>query len=61
MNTSALFELLNISIILLYTNYVTGALLLDLFITSDEFEIIIEKTINFLKEILSEYAFFGRG
>ncbi len=59
MNTSALFELLNISIILLYTNYVTGALLLDLFITSDEFEIIIEKTINFLKEILSKYIFFG--
>ncbi len=32
---------------------------LGLFITSDELKITIEKAINFLKEILSEYVFFG--
>ncbi len=36
----------------------TGVLLLGLFITFDKLEITIEKAINFLKEILLEYAFF---
>jgi len=34
---------------------------LGLFIISNELKITIKKAINFLKEILSEYAFFGRG
>jgi len=46
---------------LLYTSCVADALPLSLFITFDELKIIIEKAINFLKEILLEYAFFGYG
>ena len=46
---------------MLYTSCVADALPLSLFITFDELKIIIEKAINFLKEILLEYAFFGYG
>jgi len=61
MDVSASFELLNTSITLLYTSCVTDMLPLGLFIISNELKITIKKAINFLKEILSEYAFFGRG
>ncbi|PKY56476.1 hypothetical protein RhiirA4_476800 [Rhizophagus irregularis] len=39
----ALFELLNTSIILLYTSYAADVLPLELFITSNELEITLEK------------------
>ena len=38
-----------------------GALPLALFVTSDEFEVTLEKAINLLKTILPSHAFFGRG
>ena len=57
MDASALFELLNTSITLLYTSCAVGALPLGVFITSDELEITLEKAINLLKTILPEYAF----
>jgi len=59
-NTSATFKPLNTSITLFYTSCVIGALPLALFITSDEFEVILEKAMNLLKTIFSPYAFFGR-
>ena len=58
-DTSTSFELLNMSITLLYISYVIEALLFRLFIISDEFEIILEKAINLLKMIFSQYTFFG--
>lgn len=61
MDALASFESLNTSITLLYTSCVVGALPLGLFITSDELEITLEKALNLLKTILSQYAFFGRG
>jgi len=61
MDASASFEYLNMSITLLYTSCAVGALPLRLFITSDELEVTLEKSINLLKMILSEYAFYGHG
>ncbi|CAB4439790.1 unnamed protein product [Rhizophagus irregularis] len=61
MDASASFEPLNSSITLIYTSCAVGALPLGLFITSDELEITLEKSINLLKTILPSYAFFGRG
>ncbi len=58
-DVSVSFELLNISIILLYTSYIVDALLLDLFIILDELEITIKKVINLLKTIFSEFVFFS--
>ncbi len=58
MNTSASFDPLNSSITLFYTSCAVEALLLGLFITSDEFEIILEKVMNLLKMILLPYTFF---
>jgi len=52
---------LNTLITLLYISCIAGALPLDLFVTSDELEITIKKTINILKIILLEFAFFGQG
>lgn len=60
MDASSSFEPLNNSITLFYTSCVIGALPLGLFITSDEFEVTLEKAINLLKLILPPYAFFGR-
>jgi len=57
-NTSASFDPLNSSITLFYTSCAVEALLLGLFITSDEFEIILEKVMNLLKMILLPYTFF---
>src|SRR5436305_5881470 len=48
MNASSSFESLNNSITLFYTSCVIGALPLELFITSDEFEVTLEKAINLL-------------
>ena len=61
MDASASFDPLNSSITLLYTSCAAGALPLGLFITSDELEITLEKSINLLKTILPSCAFFGRG
>lgn len=61
MDASSSFEPLNNSITLFYTSCTIGALPLGLFITSDEFEVTLEKAINLLKSILPSYAFFGRG
>ena len=52
---------LNNSITLFYTSCTIVALPLGLFITSDEFEVTIEKAINLLKSILPPYEFFGHG
>ena len=57
-NALVSFEPLNISITLLYTSCIVGALPLRLFITSDELEITLEKALNLLKLILLLYAFF---
>ena len=54
----ALFDPLNSLITLFYTSCAVEALLLGLFITSDEFEIILEKVMNLLKMILLPYTFF---
>ena len=59
-NASSSFEHLNNSITLLFTSCTIGALPLGLIITSDEFEVTLEKAINMLKSILPPYAFFGR-
>ena len=61
MDASSSFEPLNNSITRFYTSCAIGALSLGLFITSDEFEVTLEKAINLLKSILPPYAFFGRG
>ena len=61
MDALALFDPLNSSITLFYTSCAAGALPLGLFITSDELEIMLERSINLLKTILLSYAFFGRG
>ncbi len=45
MDASALFEPLNMSITLLYTSCTAGALLLSLFITSDELKITLKKAV----------------
>ena len=58
-NASATFKHLNTSIILFYISCIVETLSLTLFITSDEFEITLEKAINLLKTILPSYAFFG--
>ena len=55
----AAFELLNISVMLFCTSCVVEALSLALFITSDEFEVTLEKAMNLLKTILPSYVFFG--
>jgi hypothetical protein len=60
-DASVSFDPINSLITLLYTSCAAGALPLRLFITSDELEITLEKSINLLKMILSSYAFFGRG
>jgi hypothetical protein len=52
MDASASFDPLNSSITLIYTSCAAGALPLGLFITSDELEITLEKSINLLKTIL---------
>ena len=59
-DASASFEPLNTSITLFYTSCAVGALPLALFVTSDEFEVMLEKAINLLKTILPSHAFFGR-
>jgi len=45
MDASASFDSLNNSITLLYTSCVVGALPLGIFITSDEFEVTLEKAV----------------
>ncbi|CAB4431923.1 unnamed protein product [Rhizophagus irregularis] len=52
MDASSSFEHFNNSIILFYTSCAISALPLGLFITSDEFEVTLEKAINLLKSIL---------
>ncbi|CAB4433428.1 unnamed protein product [Rhizophagus irregularis] len=54
-------SILHSSITLIYTSCAVGTLPFGLFITSDELEITLEKSINLLKTILPSYAFFGRG
>ncbi|CAG8811967.1 18454_t:CDS:2 [Gigaspora margarita] len=61
MDASSSFEPLNTSITLLYTSCIVGALLLGVFITSDELEIMLKNAIDLLKTILPPYAFFGCG
>ena len=61
MDASSSFEPLNTSITLFFTSCAVGALLIALFITSDELEITLEKAINLLKTILPPHAFFRRG
>jgi len=61
MDASASLKPLNTSITLFYTSCAIGALLIALFITSDELEITLEKAINLLKTIFPPHAFFGRG
>lgn len=60
-DASASFELLNTSIVLLYTSCIAGALPLGIIVMSDESEATFEKGINLLKVLLPHYAFFGRG
>ena len=60
-DASSSFEHLNNLITLLFTSCTIGAFLLGLIITSDEFEVTLEKAINMLKSILPPYAFFGHG
>jgi len=55
----ASFKPLNTLITLLYINYIVRTLLLGLFITSNKLKIILEKVLNLLKSILSQYTFFG--
>ena len=61
MDALASFEPLNMSITLLYTSCIVGALPLRLIVTSDEREIMLEKVLNLLKLILPQHAFFGHG
>ena len=61
MNASASFESLNTLVTLFYTSCVVEALLIALFVTSDKFEVTLEKAINLLKTILPSHAFFGHG
>ncbi|CAG8749817.1 21072_t:CDS:2 [Gigaspora margarita] len=58
-NASAAFDWLNISIALLYTNCVAEALLLGIFLTSDESEVTNKNALNLLKEILPDNSFYG--
>ena len=60
MDISLSFEPLNTSITLLYISCKISTLLLDLFITLDKLEIMLEKALNLLKMILSQHAFFER-
>ena len=60
MDASASFELLNTSVTLLYTSCAVGALSIALFVTSDEFEVTLERAINLLKTLLPPHAFFER-
>ena len=61
MDASASFEPLNTSVTLFYTSCAMGALPIALFVTSDEFEVTLERAINLLKTLFPPHAFFGRG
>ncbi len=60
MDASASFEPLNTSVTLFYTSCAVRALLIALFVTSDEFEVTLERAINLLKTLLPPHAFFER-